>query len=359
MQNVRGFRVAIALAFAGYSFTLNAASTVTPSAFETSEGGGNSLAVLNGGGRTNQFQWTSTALSGLPVGATITGMRFRLDGGGAAAPASMLNWTDYEVTLAKASNAIGSMSGTLTNNMTNPVQVMDGALSISTNSFPGTGTPRSFGPLFAFDTNYLYTGNDLVMLLTHNGSGGSNITVDATTTTATGTGGYRALSTPAGFQGTVADNPTWSLPIIQFDYVMPEIAVRGNGNDVADGATTTSISNNTDFGDRVQNSVASVQFEIINSGGGTLTLSQPIFTGPFSLNGSFPTTVAPNSSAFFSVLMSTVNNGSFTGSISFANTDADETPFNFGLSGSVPEPTSLMLFALSPLLLRRRRAPIR
>ncbi|MFL5807372.1 MAG: choice-of-anchor D domain-containing protein, partial [Roseiflexaceae bacterium] len=59
----------------------------------------------------------------------------------------------------------------------------------------------------------------------------------------------------------------------------------------------------------------------------------------FSVPASFgTTTVAPNSATTFQVRLDAVSAGAFSGTVQFANRDADENPFNFTISGSVTKP---------------------
>lgn len=202
----------------------NATLVVVPSSASASEGNSTSVVPLNTGARTNQYQMTNAAMGGLPIGVSITGVQFRLDGTQAAGPSAAITWSDYEITLAKATNSIGGMSATLASNMNSPVLVKDGAFTLTAGSLPGTGSPRAFGGTIVFDTPYLYSGGDLVMLLTHtNGTGGATPTVDGIQTDALGTGGIRALSTAIAFQATTADNTAFRIPVMQFTYTVASI----------------------------------------------------------------------------------------------------------------------------------------
>ena len=150
-------------------------------------GGLNTLVRSTNAPRTYQMQFAAAALGGLPVGARITELRFRLYTNAAAAfPTNTVTWSDYEITLAKAATNISSMSATFSANMTSPVLVKHGPLSIGPNTF-GTGPlPNPFGSFVIFDTPYVYQGGDLVMLFTHPGSDSVNTAfLDAVPTTST------------------------------------------------------------------------------------------------------------------------------------------------------------------------------
>lgn len=150
-------------------------------------GGLNTLVRSTNAPRTYQMQFAAAALGGLPVGARITELRFRLYTNAAAAfPTNTVTWSDYEITLAKAATNISTMSATFSANMTSPVLVKHGPLSIGPNTF-GTGPlPNPFGSFVIFDTPYVYQGGDLVMLFTHPGSDSVNTAfLDAVPTTST------------------------------------------------------------------------------------------------------------------------------------------------------------------------------
>lgn len=210
-------------AFSLCSLDATAVVVVTPSASTSTEGNSNSVVPFNTGARTNQYQMTNAALGSLPVGAIITAVQFRLEGGQSGGPSAAITWSDYEITFAKAANSIGSMSASLASNMVNPVLVKDGSFTLAANSLPGSGSPRNFGGTIVFDTPYTYQGGDLVMLLTHNNAAsGTTPTLDAVQTDASGTGGIRALATPVGFQQPTADNTAFRFPVMEFTYTIPE-----------------------------------------------------------------------------------------------------------------------------------------
>ena len=150
-------------------------------------GGLNTIVRSTNAPRTYQLQFTAAALGGLPVGARITELRFRLYTNATAAfPTNTVTWSDYEITLAKAANNISSMSAFFSANMTSPVLVKHGPLSIGPNTFGTSPIPNPFGSFVVFDTPYIYPGGDLVMLFTHPGSDSVNAAfLDAVPTTST------------------------------------------------------------------------------------------------------------------------------------------------------------------------------
>ncbi|WP_448519240.1 Ig-like domain-containing protein [Rhodoflexus sp.] len=109
---------------------------------------------------------------------------------------------------------------------------------------------------------------------------------------------------------------------------------------------TTNIPNNTgnvNFGNTLRGTPISRTFTIRNIGTADLTIGTlaalPI---GFELVGAFPTgTLSAGNSATFEIKLAATALGSFSGSISFANNDSDENPFNFTIRGNVnaPSPT--------------------
>lgn len=92
-----------------------------------------------------------------------------------------MNFGRYDITLAKASAASAAANGltsaTFADNMVDPVLVRSGPLSIPQGSFVSNpaGVDAEFSFHLIFDTPYLYTpGDDLVMLVRHDGHGDVN-----------------------------------------------------------------------------------------------------------------------------------------------------------------------------------------
>jgi len=119
----------------------------------------------------------------------------------------------------------------------------------------------------------------------------------------------------------------------------PEVSVIHAGRLVADGLGTI------DFGSAAPGGPISKEFTVRNVGQESLTV-QPI-TAPdgFSVTSNFSvdTVIAPGQSATFEVTLDAVSTGSFAGELSFANSDADENPFNFTVSGIVAVPPAVQV----------------
>jgi len=179
----------------------------------------NTLLRNTGAPRTYQMQFSAAALAGLPVGAKITELRFRLGDNVSAFPINRVTWSDYQVILARAAQPISAMTTNFDANMVAPVVVKSGALSLGANAFPTNGPVNPFASFLVFDTPYVYQGGDLVMLFRHPGSDSSSTSfLDGLTTTTSGYGtDFRAYSTnsftaPNGLPSAV------TIPQIVFTY---------------------------------------------------------------------------------------------------------------------------------------------
>jgi uncharacterized delta-60 repeat protein len=118
-----------------------------------------------------------------------------------------------------------------------------------------------------------------------------------------------------------------------------EITVEGNGVSIADGDTTPSTVDGTDFGATPQGSPAiSRVFTVRNEGGSTLTLGAVTVPTGFTLTEGLSTSLAAGASDTFTVQLDTATAGTKSGEISFATDDSDENPFNFTVSGTVQAP---------------------
>ena len=123
-----------------------------------------------------------------------------------------------------------------------------------------------------------------------------------------------------------------------------EVAVSGNGNNIADGSSSPSLANHTDFGSvGTVGSSLSRTYTITNSGNRAMTIGNVTTSGTHAAN--FVVTVQPAStlnpsnSTTFTVQFTPSATGLRTAEISFSNNDdnfADgltENPFNFAIQG--------------------------
>jgi len=230
-----------------FTFTLGSvapqSAAVAPSNFNATSGttGLNTLLRNNSAPRSYQMQFSPAALGGLPVGARITELRFRLSTNDVAAfPTNTVTWSDYEVTLTQAANSVSGMSPNFASNMLSPVLVKTGALSLSANVFSAGASPNAFGSLVVFDTPYVYQGSDLVMLFRHNGSDAANNTfLDAVTAATPGYGtDFRAYSTNS-FNAVSGLQASVTIAQIVFGYSIVETISRVATNVVIAGTGGT------------------------------------------------------------------------------------------------------------------------
>jgi subtilisin family serine protease len=112
----------------------------------------------------------------------------------------------------------------------------------------------------------------------------------------------------------------------------PEILVLDGGTSITDGGATP-----VGFGNTQPSVPVSRTFTVRNVGSADLVLSNPISVpAGFTLTAGFGATVLPRGAATtFTVQMDAAAIGTYTGSVSFGNNDADEGPFNFVVSGVV------------------------
>ena len=119
----------------------------------------------------------------------------------------------------------------------------------------------------------------------------------------------------------------------------PEINVLGNGNTIADGAASPSLTNHTDFGTvNVPSGTQVRTFTIQNTGTATLTVGAITIggaaAGDFSVTSTPSASVAAGSTTTFDITFDPTANGLRAATISFATNDADENPYNFSIQGN-------------------------
>ena len=110
----------------------------------------------------------------------------------------------------------------------------------------------------------------------------------------------------------------------------PEVQVWLDGSQIADGAGTVN------FGEVLLGAAVTKTFGVRNVGSETLTLGAVTVPPRFTLVSALSaTSLAPGGIATFKVRMDATAFGSASGEISVVTNDADENPFNIGVSGSV------------------------
>ncbi len=119
----------------------------------------------------------------------------------------------------------------------------------------------------------------------------------------------------------------------------PEINITGNGISIADGDTTPDVSDDTDFGSiSIVGSTNPNTFTIENTGAATLSIGSITISGAnagdFTVTSNPSSSVAPSSSTSFEITFDPSAIGLRTASVSIANDDSDENPYNFNIEGS-------------------------
>jgi len=98
--------------------------------------------------------------------------------------------------------------------------------------------------------------------------------------------------------------------VARYEGGTPEITVLGNGYSIADGDTTPSATDWTDFGSVVQGGTAILRaFTVGNSGTATLTLGAVSVPVGYTLTEALSTNLAPGASDTFTVRLDTVTAG--------------------------------------------------
>ncbi len=120
---------------------------------------------------------------------------------------------------------------------------------------------------------------------------------------------------------------------------LPEIAVTGNSNNIADGSITASTTDHTDFGSvAVLNGTLVRTYTIANSGDAALTVSTPTIAGPnagdFTVTSNPAPSVGAGGSTTFDVTFDPSALGTRDATITIANNDSDENPFDFSIQGT-------------------------
>ena len=114
--------------------------------------------------------------------------------------------------------------------------------------------------------------------------------------------------------------------------IVPEINVKQNVTNIADGTGSF------DFGDKNVGTDTDITFTVENSGAGSLTVGNISLGGTnadqFSVEEQPGSPVAGSGSTTFKIRFSPTSYGDKTATISFANNDGDENPYNFTITGT-------------------------
>lgn len=122
----------------------------------------------------------------------------------------------------------------------------------------------------------------------------------------------------------------------------PEIDIQGNTVSIADGDTTPSLTDDTDFGNVATGGSNANTFTIENTGtaGLNLTGAAPYVTisgahaADFTVTATPANSIGAGSNTTFEITFSPSAIGLRTATVSIANNDSDETPYNFNIQGT-------------------------
>jgi hypothetical protein len=106
---------------------------------------------------------------GVAVGARFDALAYRLAPGGAAWPASPVTWNNYEVALAEDAAPGSPLSAAFALNQRFPVPARTGPLTLAAGAYPA-GPSLPWGSDIRLPNPVFYTGGNLIVTLTHDGS---------------------------------------------------------------------------------------------------------------------------------------------------------------------------------------------
>jgi hypothetical protein len=177
---------------------------------------------------------------------------------------------------------------------------------------------------------------DFVVTTPPNSTIGSNSSTTFVVTFTAGTNGTRSAIM------NIANNDSNENPYnitLQGTGVLPEINITSQfGTTIIDGDTTPSIYDLTDFGDvSIESGSVTVNFVLQNTGSATLNVGAISFSGTnatdFVVIAAPSATIAAGASSVFKIGFNPTVKGSKTSTMSIANSDSDEAPYNFDLTG--------------------------
>jgi hypothetical protein len=210
---------ALALACAAVGTAQAGIGYVVPGDYASAPGTGVFLGPLSSSARTYQLLIHESLLTDL-VGLQLNGLSFRSSSGSTTPwPAIDATYGDYDIYL---SNSVDPSARSFTfadNVVGTQTQVRDGALSIAAGSYGFGGSPTNpFGPTIGFDSNYTYTGGNLLVEIRQTGSDTGSRAVDALTSTTSGYGTLFSATWASGATATT-DGLQGNFSIIQFTAV--------------------------------------------------------------------------------------------------------------------------------------------
>jgi len=114
----------------------------------------------------------------------------------------------------------------------------------------------------------------------------------------------------------------------------PEINVLGDATTILSGTTTTSTTNNTDFGSHTIGTTRTEQFSVANDGSTDLTVSNITSSNSAFTIDQTSFTVSPSGVTSFIITYTPTEASTQSATISITNDDSDENPYTFAIQGT-------------------------
>ena len=219
--------VCSALALVGLGTDALAQSVVVPAANAAARGTGglNTLTRNAANPRTYMLGLPATELAGIPVGSIINGLSFRASitaSNAATWPPTDTSWVNYDISVGNAI-ALGTWTTTFATNFSGtPVKVRSGGMTIEAGTFTNNTAlpapqPNAWGDFYwDFQTPFTYTGGDLAILFSHDGSNQatSNLFLDTIASVAATGLGYSGT----GYNVATGALTTFSIPRVHYGF---------------------------------------------------------------------------------------------------------------------------------------------
>lgn len=138
-----------------------------------------------------------------------------------------------------------------------------------------------------------------------------------------------------GFHSKESSSAAPSLTLMQQVSTGPEVNVKDGASGVADEEGSVNFGTASEGG-----APLSKTFTVENTGTSSLSTSGLTVPTGYTISEGLSSTIASGNSDSFIVQLSTAVAGTFNGSISFATNDADENPYNFGVTGTITSSVS-------------------
>jgi Secretion system C-terminal sorting domain len=266
---------------------------VVPSDYTSIPGNGSFLGPLYSGARTYQLLIHEDLLTNL-VGEEIQALSWRI------VPAASSNWPPIDVTVPNydlyLSGSVTPANRSLTDFSANVVgpqkQVRSGSLFIPMNSYPSGNSPNDWGPEIMFDSLYLYTGGNLLIELRLTGTGTTNQSTDALTSTAPGFGTLFSACWGSSYTANSGSNGNFSIVRLTADDPVPveltSFTSSVSDNNVILQWTTATETNN--YGFEIQRKSSNSGYEVLGFVTGSGTTTEPrtyFFTDSKIPNGQY------------------------------------------------------------------------